>query len=121
MVDDDDSGVFTAGAIVTVTVRLIRRDSGDVYTNLLRSNAPENAGEQDNKKAAAANNNVKKVISEEESLKMLLGSVSRSCVLTFTMDLMRFNANLFVCEDESKNVAQVLVDHKFEIILLQWI
>ncbi|KAK7063040.1 secretory subunit [Halocaridina rubra] len=31
VVDDDDSGVFTAGAIVTVTVNLRRRPLGDLY------------------------------------------------------------------------------------------
>lgn len=31
VVDDDDNGVFTAGAIVTVTVNLIRRALGDMY------------------------------------------------------------------------------------------
>ena len=31
VVDDDDSGVFTAGAIVTVTVHIVRKNSGEVY------------------------------------------------------------------------------------------
>merc|ERR1739842_117644 len=31
VVDDDDTGVFTAGAIVTVTVALSRRPLGEVY------------------------------------------------------------------------------------------
>lgn len=34
--DDDDSGVFTAGAIVTVTVILRRRTMGEVYETTLQ-------------------------------------------------------------------------------------
>ncbi|XP_018024714.1 translocation protein SEC63 homolog isoform X2 [Hyalella azteca] len=44
VVDDDDSGVFTAGAIVTITVHLVRKNSGDVF-NL--------TNEEDDEKAAA--------------------------------------------------------------------
>lgn len=36
VVDDDDSGVFTAGAIVTVTVNLRRRTMGEVYEQSLQ-------------------------------------------------------------------------------------
>lgn len=36
VVDDDDSGVFTAGAIVTVTVNLRRRPMGEVYEQNLQ-------------------------------------------------------------------------------------
>lgn len=40
VVDDDDSGVFTAGAIVTVTVRLTRKNSGEVFP-ILQSEPPK--------------------------------------------------------------------------------
>ena len=36
VVDDDDSGVFTAGAIVTVTVNLRRHTMGEVYEHSLQ-------------------------------------------------------------------------------------
>lgn len=48
MVDDDDSGVFTAGAIVTVTVNLRRRASGEVYEQAIRASAAKDeAGDKE--------------------------------------------------------------------------
>lgn len=57
MVDDDDSGVFTAGAIVTVTVNLRRRTMGEVYEQSLQESEQakvEGVQEKEEEPAAVA-------------------------------------------------------------------
>ena len=69
MVDDDDTGVFTAGAIVTVTVHITRRSCGDVFPYLRPSGS--NALEDELPKKlplANANHNAKKIVVEEEKI-----------------------------------------------------
>lgn len=54
--DDDDSGVFTAGAIVTVTVNLRRRTMGEVYEHNLQEGELSKAdgGQEKEEEPAAA-------------------------------------------------------------------
>jgi len=74
VVDDDDTGVFTAGAIVTITVKLTRTSCGEYYPGLVTSDpfaSVEAKGEAEEKrevKEASAK------VSEEDMLMMQLKS-----------------------------------------------
>ncbi|XP_045583625.1 translocation protein SEC63 homolog isoform X1 [Procambarus clarkii] len=54
VVDDDDSGVFTAGAIVTVTVNLRRRALGEVFEQTLHDTEHKPEGQEKDEEALAA-------------------------------------------------------------------
>lgn len=54
MVDDDDDGVFTAGAIVTVTVNLRRRTMGEVFEHNMQEIEHKLEGQDKEEESLAA-------------------------------------------------------------------